>query len=403
MAPSTNVISVNNTNTLLAAIATAKAGQVIALEDGTYSVNQNIGLNVDGTQAARIFIRAKNRRKAVIEFCSTEGFKVNAPYWIIEGLTIRGICPDNNDGANEHAFHIVGKADATLLRDNEVINFKSHVKLNGARDNDSMPYRFPNDVGFVGNIFRYAKPLGGAVPHNALNIDGGKRHFARRNAFVDMATSIPEQRHASSIYFKMVATDFVVEQNLVVCEKHVKAFADRRGIYSGDAGMGSPFCSNPDCTNRNGLYRNNIIWGCKGQGNSNGILVNNEAVTLYEHNTVHDVKNNFAGNLIGTGVTMRANLLFKPFFGNPEKFGVTELNVTQDVAGSAALWQNPSAGDFTLKSEMPLGSRVMRSMRTPHDFCGYPREAMTTVGAIDYAGPNAAACAQDVKRWYDTL
>jgi hypothetical protein len=316
---------------------------------------------------------------------------------------MEGTCPEDSDGSNEHAFHISGKADDTILRGNNVINFKTHVKLNGARDVDTVPYQFPNRSMYINNTFRYTKRLGGAVPHNALNIDGGNGHVARGNAFVDMAHSDPDSRSASSIYFKMSIRDLTVEQNLVVCQKHITEPGDRRGIYSGDAKPPSPFCPTADCTSEKGIYRNNIVMACQGVGNSNGILIMNERDTVYEHNTVDNVKNNFSNDLAGANVLVRNNVLYKKFFFASPSPIVLSGNVTQDEVGSLALWVAPKQADFALKDGSVLGAKVPRSDKTLYDFCGNQRGAMTHVGAIDYDSANAKACTDRIKQWYSEL
>ena len=58
-----------------------------------------------------------------------EGILVNAPWWRFENLVIEGV--GGNDNYCEHAFHVVGAATHFVARNNTIINFNAHFKING--------------------------------------------------------------------------------------------------------------------------------------------------------------------------------------------------------------------------------------------------------------------------------
>ncbi len=65
----------------------------------------------------------------VFNLSHIENFKVSGKFWVFENLEVQGACTSDSDC--EHAFHIVGDADDLIFRNNEIVNFASHVKLNG--------------------------------------------------------------------------------------------------------------------------------------------------------------------------------------------------------------------------------------------------------------------------------
>jgi len=389
------VVLVHSAAELAAAIAAAAPGDAITLADGTYHFDGNVDITRPGTTAQRIFMRAEHAGKATIEHCSTEGFRVSARDWIFEDLVIKGACPDDTN--NEHAFHITGAAHETILRHNRVVDFKSHVKLNL---DDTTSRIWPDDTWYIGNVFMDTAPQPGAQPFNALNLDGGRRHVIRGNLFVDLVAAADHR--ASAIYPKITTRDMIVEDNLVVCTKHVTGGFDRAGLSTGEAWNPNPYCDG-DCANVGNIYRNNIVLGCNGPGNSFGIGVGYEKATSYLHNSVHGAKHNyFDGNANSSGadVAMVSNILFADWlFDGPGRPTETHDLLT----GAADVFVDAAHGNFALKDGTAIRGRAPRDARAPHDFCGHCRAAMTDIGAIDYSDPRAADCVAKIQSLYDSL
>jgi hypothetical protein len=328
----------------------------------------------------------------------TRRSSTSAAAWIFEDLIIKGVCPGAD--TNEHAFHITGGADRTILRHNKLIDFKSHVKLN--LDNTTSRI-WPNDTWYLDNVFMDTAPQPGDKPFNALNLDGGRRHIVRGNLFVDLVAAADHR--ASAIYPKITTRDMVVEQNLIVCSKHVSGGYDRAGISTGEAWNPNPYCDG-DCANVGNVYRNNIIIGCTGPGNSFGIGVGYEKGTTYLHNTVQGAKHNYfdgKDDSSGADVVFGANVLFADWLFDGARRPTEVGDLIEHAAGAAALFADADHGDFTLKDGSAIRGQATRDPKAPHDFCGHCRAATTDIGAIDYGDPRAAECVARVKALYDGL
>ena len=114
---------------IVRAINTATAGQTIQIAPGHYVINRRVDTRSAGSMAQPITVRASQPGQVTIEFDTLEGFYVSQPFWVFENLHIRGVCKDH--GNCEHAFHIVGKASSTVVRNNLIEDFNAHIKVNG--------------------------------------------------------------------------------------------------------------------------------------------------------------------------------------------------------------------------------------------------------------------------------
>lgn len=391
-------IPVSTVDELRTALTSANPGDAIVLEDGVYRFNSDLFLTRPGTKANRIVVTPRNRGRAVIEHCNTEGFNVAAPYWTFEKLIIKGVCRGSGS-ENAHAFHITGNGSSLILRRNTVIDFQSHVKLNSAFPNGVQTW--PDRATFIGNIWKHSSPMPGSDPHNVLNLDGGNGHIVRDNVFVDLA--IAEDINAqSAIYIKAGAKNAIVENNLISCAKRVSSGNTVRAMNSGEASGSGGIC-NGDCANQNIVYRNNIVMHCRGSGNSAGISVNYEANSFYLHNFIHDVDRNFYGVLAAPSNLFYANLLYRPwvFAGTTRPMEVQ--NLFPDASGMANIYANPDLANFVLRDGSPIRQKVPRHERAPRDFCGHERAQMTDIGPIDYSHPDAAACVDSIRALYNRI
>lgn len=389
---------VRNSAELLAAIGSALAGDAITLDDGTYRLNSNVIVSRAGTPTAKIFVTARNPGMARIEHCNVEGFKVTASDWVFENLEFRGVC--RGGGAqNAHAFHVTGAGHRLIIRNSTIVDFQSHVKLN--QESPGGVQTWPNDNWYINNVWKHTSPMTGTDPKNVLNVDGGLRHVIRGNVFADIATANSNQ-HQSAIYPKAGVKGAIIENNMVVCNKHVTSGNSIRAIFTGDQSGSGGICDG-SCTNQNNVYRNNIVLKCQGAGNSGGFVISNEETSVYLHNTLHDVKWNQYGSNVPGPNSFESNLMYRAwlFGGTPRP---TEANnLTPDASGMASIFVNPDAGNFALKDGALIRSKVQRSDKAPHDFCGNARSAQTDIGAIDYSHPKAAECVDFIRRLYERI
>lgn len=385
------VVSVSTPGELVAAIQSALPGDEITLEDGTYPLEGIVAVTRPGTSGQRIFVRARNPLQATITVCADIGFRVDAPFWIFEGLVLRSRCTSVSD----HAFQVIGGGSDFILRRCRSEDFFAHVKLNGTGG------VWPDRFWAIDNEFRDTVAIPADGPFNVLNIDGGDEHVVRGNRFVDVA--VATARHASSIYLKATTRDAIIESNVVVCLKSLSSVGPTRGIWGGDATGSGGICDG-DCANVRNITRNNLVLNCQGgSGNRFGLGSTNERDVVYLHNLVHRVTQNFYSGANPGPVLFRANLLYADFLitGGPGR-PILEENNTLGAAGMNALFADPDAADLTLLAPGSL-SRVPRDPRAPHDFCGHARGPTTEIGPIDYGHPRSADCVARIRALYDAL
>ncbi|EGV28490.1 hypothetical protein ThidrDRAFT_3718 [Thiorhodococcus drewsii AZ1] len=132
---------------ILSALRGAKAGDVIEILPGTYRLSgRGIALGSGGTPKRPIYLRARQIGDVTLELETLEGFLVDQSYWVFENLTIRGVC--QNDDRCEHAFHVVGAAVGTTIRNNRLLDFNAALKVNGIEVAERSLYP---DLGLVQN------------------------------------------------------------------------------------------------------------------------------------------------------------------------------------------------------------------------------------------------------------
>ncbi len=399
---SNKVINVSNSAQLLAAIAAANPADAITLSPGSYRLTDaKIRFSRSGTATSPIFIRALNQGDATIELCNLEGFSVTGSNWIFENLVVRGVCADGTN--NEHAFHLFGTSSNTILRNNRIVNFMSHVKVNC--DISGTTFTCPSNIKFLYNRFFDDKPISGNAPFNVVNIDGANNVVVRGNLFYDFA-SANTSKSSTAIYPKMHSNNVLVEQNLVVCEKNVVTGSNRRGINIGDSLDGNQYCINSVCKSYNGTFRNNIVLNCQGAGNSFGIGVINQYTSDYFHNTTLNVKQNWYDSTApATGNLFKNNIFSQRWASQVAGYvPVLEQNQTLARADGTDKFVSPTQANLS-----PVNSAVAASLavgvdaKAAYDFCGFKRGAMTSVGAIDYSHPNLTDCLNKVNQSYQKM
>jgi hypothetical protein len=144
------VVSVCSENEIRDAIANASPGDVITVCPGTFEFNELIRVQNDGQGSMRIFLRADTLGSVTFKLSHIENFKISAKYWVFENIVFQGDC--SSGSGCEHAFHIVGDADDLLFRSNEILNFASHVKLNGEVVGTGPAREFPDRSMFINNF-----------------------------------------------------------------------------------------------------------------------------------------------------------------------------------------------------------------------------------------------------------
>lgn len=125
--PDLEIIHVADIRSLLRAVTRARPGQVISLAPGSYRLVRGLSLARAGRPEAPIVLRAETSGTVTLRSIASEAVRVTAPYWVIEGVELRGACAAD---ACEHAVHVTGKARGVTLRDLVIRDFSSPIKVN---------------------------------------------------------------------------------------------------------------------------------------------------------------------------------------------------------------------------------------------------------------------------------
>ncbi|MCW3473883.1 right-handed parallel beta-helix repeat-containing protein [Limobrevibacterium gyesilva] len=274
------VRDVGSTAALAAAVNSADPGDVILLRPGAYRLD-DIRLRVAraGTAEAPITLRADRLGAVVIESAVDEAIKVSAPYWRFENLVIRGVC--SADSVCEHAFHVVGDAHHTIIRNSRLQDFNAQVKINAESG------MFPDEGIIEWSTLANTHVRDTGNPVTPIDLVAAKGWRISDNLIADF---VKAQGNSVSYgaFAKGAAEDSVFERNVVLCEFRLRGFAGQRiGLSFG--GGGSP----PDIRrdsgrsgieHQGGAIRDNLIAFCS----DDGVYLNRAARARVEHNTLID-------------------------------------------------------------------------------------------------------------------
>ena len=254
-------VTVTTVTELQTAIRNAAPGDIITLAPGVYDITGNIVCATPGTVAAPITVRAAQLGDAIIHFNAVDGFHVTAPHWIFENLDIGGVCASADQC--EHAFHITGNADSTIVRGCRLHEFNAMVKGNGAAVGAGGAMVFPDDVIIEHNELFSASPRQTANPVTPIDVVGGRRWIIRQNFIHDHAKNGGDLISFAA-FLKGNSREGTIENNLVICE--LWHFGQIRLGLSFGGGGSSPdsVCEGGICSpeHQGGVMRNNIIINC---------------------------------------------------------------------------------------------------------------------------------------------
>ncbi len=410
------IVGVCTEEEILNAIANASPGDVITVCPGTFNFNQLINVQNDGQASSRIFLRAEEFGTVTFNLSHLENIKISGKFWIFENINFFGDCV--SEDKCEHAFHIVGDADDVIFRGNEIVNFASHVKLNGLVVGDGPGQSFPDRIMFINNFWHNTKYVANNAPHNILNLDGGKDHVIRGNIFADFNTPESLPRSASAVYPKASAIRVLIEQNLIVCEKARTAGETARGIQLGD-GAPASICDGDqdqdglgDCVengqSQEATVRNNIVMSCNNGGSAAGIMVGSDRSSKIYHNTVYNAEPRNAAFYIGHpdhDTIWRNGILENGFNTDYAMRPLNEAdNLTPTLSEMNLIFAAPMDGDFSLLQGQDITEQVPSDEAVTHDFCGYPRGDEADLGAIEYSTIYPGTpCTTIVKEMYDRI
>jgi hypothetical protein len=240
---------------IISAVNNAKPGDIITVAPGHYDL-PGLRMTRGGTAQHPIVLRAA--RLGTVEFRSaaTEFMKISAPDWIVENLDIAGTC--QNDTDCEHAFHIVGRADHTVIRDNRIRDYNAHIKGNGENGH------FPGDVLIENNWLFDTRPRVTDNPIAPVDVVGGSRWTVRDNLIADFAKRLdhPPMRTddwSYGLFLKGNSERGMIAGNIVDCDLDAPATRSIRGISLGASGTGPGLCDKGGACRTE--HRQGTIWG----------------------------------------------------------------------------------------------------------------------------------------------
>lgn len=373
-------VLVNDIAALRSAMARATPGTVITLAPGAYRLGgRPLETGRAGEEGAPIVVRAALPGSVEIAVGLAEAFRVGAPYWRFENLSINGVCKRDDDC--EHAFHVIGGARGFAAVNNTIGGFNAHFKINGANG------RFP-DAGLIeANTLFNPRPRATRKPVTPIDLVAASDWTIRANIIRDFV-KLHGNQVSYGAFAKGGGSGNVFERNLVWCERELVGRAGQRvGLSLGGGGTGGKFCRDGRCvTEQEGsILRANLIVGCSDAG----IYLNSASNSRVEDNTLIDTG----------GIDVRYATSSAKLDGNLVDGAIRGRNGSLLHEGdnrATALWQSfighhpvralfaaPAEGNFTWDDGAALRQEETRQRV---DLCGGPRAGTGAYGAFDDFG-----------------
>lgn len=246
---------------IISAVNNAKPGDVIAVAPGRYEL-PGLRMTRGGDPKHKIVLRAAKLGTVQLRSSAVEFIKISAPDWVVENFDIGGTCAD--DSECEHAFHIVGRADRTEIRDNRIHDYNAHIKGNGENGH------FPGGVLIEGNWLFDTRPRVTDNPIAPVDVVGGSDWVVRGNLIADFAKQLdhPPMRTddwSYGMFLKGNSERGLIAGNIVGCIVAAPPTPSIRGISLGGSGTGPGLCDKGgDCSteHRQGTIWGNIVFNC---------------------------------------------------------------------------------------------------------------------------------------------
>jgi len=341
-------IQVFSSETLIEALAKAKAGDVIELLPGEYSVHQSrIKLQGSGLANAPIRIVAQKLGEVTL-YLRGEGFLLSSPYWHFQNLHLVGSC--KNHSHCDHAFHVVGNGHHATFENNIFQDFNAAIKVNGLKGN------YPDDGKVIGNTFYNTSPRQTANPVTPFDLMHANSWRVNDNFIFDFIKA-KGNKVSYGAFFKGGSQNGVFSRNLIMCNANLQAKTIAIGLSLG--GGGSPNKRHRDDNqfeHANGVIRNNIIMNC---ANDVGIYLNKASNSTVVNNTLYNTMGldvrfkessaNINRNVISGRITERDGGKIAQE-GNNIVMPLTWLTGKDGLNG---LFYAPARGDFTWLEQIP--------------------------------------------------
>lgn len=296
-------VGVGNAADLADAVAAARPGDDIVLNDGQYLLTHKLEATASGAAQAPIVVRAAHRFGAQIRSAGLIAFEVTGSYWSFRDLDFRGVCSD--DTQCEHAFHVVGAAAGFRLRGSRLIDFNAAVKVNA-----NGAHALPSDGVIEDNEFFGTRPRHTDNPVAPVNIDNALRWVVRHNFIHDFQKDGAGEGSYGA-FVKGGSQSPLIERNVVMCARDHAPRGRMVGLSFGAHGMDPALCPphwdarvTCDPEVQDGIMRNNVVFNC----NEDGIYLNRARASKILFNTLVQT-GGIDVRYAGSSADVRGNLL----------------------------------------------------------------------------------------------
>lgn len=362
----TDVIRVQNSDTLRTALNQVKPGQQILLEPGDYSLSNTQELRTAGLPGQPIRLTGSAVHQVRVDL-KREGLLLSGPHWIIENITFTGSCTVHDDC--EHALHVVGKAQNVVIRNNVFRDFNAAIKVN------ALGKDYPDDGLLADNTFYNTSARATTGPATPIDIVATNHWLIQGNFIFDIQKSAGD-RVSYAAFAKGNATGTVFERNLVMCEANLRGGQHNAiGLSFGGGGTGKRFFRDGQAgvEHHGGIMRNNIILHCP---RDVGIYLNKAADTRIENNIIY--------NTAGVDVRYSASsamLVNNVLSGRIQARNEGHYRAEQNLVYSRSffsgqdqlknIYRAPDLADFSLLSPYSIEPATdNQSLEEIEDFCG---------------------------------
>ncbi|WP_310383875.1 hypothetical protein [Roseateles sp.] len=363
-----NEVRVTSSAELFRAMQKAQAGQTILIAPGRYAITRPLLTGAAGEAQFPIQVRANKPGTVRLEVSSPVGFRVAHPFWVFENLNLRGVCEEQ--AHCEHAFHIVGSARSSVLRNNAMEDFNAHVRVNG--EGEGKDQAWPDDGLLQFNSFSNSRPRTTQRVVAPIDLVGVSRWRVLDNHITGFAKSLGNQT-AYGLLIRGGGHGGRVERNLLVCSSQPGSSPGIRVGLSFGGSSGDKKLCREQCgiEHSAGLASNNVIAHC----NDFGIDINQATSILLAHNS-----------LINTaGIDVRSAQSSATVYGNLLDGRIRERDGARANAGMNEVHdlrqqlQNPDGLDLRWRHRV---DSVPTLPMVLNDFCGQVRGASSLPGAL---------------------
>jgi hypothetical protein len=373
------VVPVSSVDSLRAAVAAAMPGDEIRVLPGVYRIDgRGLVAQRPGTRDRPIVVRGEGKAWPLLESTVQEAIRVTAPHWRFENLALRGVCGDH--AHCEHAFHVVGRAEGFVARNNRLSDFNAHFKINGEGG------AFPDGGLVVSNTLTNSEVRKTANPVTPIDLVAASGWRVEENLIADFVRTGGD-RVSYGAFSKGGAAGTIFARNVVVCESRLRGHPGARvGLSFGGGGSAPDACRDRRCIveHQGGEIRDNLVIACSDEG----VYLNRSADAAIVDNTLIDTAGidlrfpetsaELSRNLVDGRVRVRDGALVRASTGNVTT--ATPL-LYLGVHPVRRLFADASAGDLRWRADAtPPGASAGARGR---DLCGADGAGRRLAGAFD--------------------